>query len=237
MPFSNASFYDPYWSVAPPAMALYWWVASGADVGDYRQILILLVLLYWSIRLTMNWSVGWTGLKHEDWRYQDLRAGSGAAYQLVNLFGICMLPTGIVFLAMLPVYAVMVGDYDPNPLFDVAALIVGLGATTIQWVSDEQMRAFRKGVKGNEAVLAKGLWAWSRHPNYFGEIAMWLSLYLFALSAGGFSLAWTGVGFLAMVILFVFISIPMMDKKSAAKRPAFAEHMKNSSSLIMWPPR
>ena len=235
--FSNARFYDPYWSGAPPVMAIYWWYDAGAAAMDYRQMLLLLVLFYWAIRLTANWSCGWTGLKHEDWRYQDLRRGSGPVYPLVNLFGICMFPTLIVFAGMLPVYVLMTDQYPANPGWELVALVVGIGAVTVQWVSDEQMRAFRKGALGNEAVMDKGLWAWSRHPNYFGEVAMWTSLFLFALSAGGLSLAWTGIGALSMLILFLFISIPMMDKKSVAKRPAFAEHIKNSSALMMWPPK
>ncbi len=237
LPFRNASVYDPYWSVVPLAIAGYWWSLSGFDTGDYSRLLLMLVLVYWSLRLTGNWIVGWPGLSHEDWRYQDLRAKSGKAYQLVNLFGICGFPTVLVFLGMLPAYPVLALEGAANPFVDIAALVVGLGAVTIQWVADEQMRIFRGAPDGNTAFMTGGLWAWSRHPNYFGEVMMWTSLWLFALAGFGAAFAWTGVGALAMLLLFLFISIPMMDKRSAAKRPGYADYMKRSSAFWMLPPR
>lgn len=236
LPFSNASFYDPYWSVIPVGIAAYWWSLAGFDF-DYSKLLFMLVLSYWAIRLTSNWAVGWTGLDHEDWRYQDLRASNGALYQFVNLFGICLLPTILVFLGMLPGYIVLAETHASSPLLDIFALVLGISAVTIQWVSDEQMRLFRKKPRGNSEVMRSGLWAWSRHPNYFGEVLMWTSLFLFAVSAAGTSALWTGVGTLSMLILFLFISIPMMDKRSAEKRPEFARHMKNSSAFFLMPPR
>ncbi len=234
---SNASLYDPYWSVIPVAIAGYWWSLSGFDVGDSRKLLLMLVLTYWAVRLTGNWVVGWPNLSHEDWRYQDLRAKTGSAYQLVNLFGICLFPTLIVFLGMLPAYIVLAEVHPPNPAFDLIPLVIGLGAVTIQWISDEQMRLFRKQNTDGDVVMKSGLWAWSRHPNYFGEVSMWLSLFLFAFSAAGLSALWSSVGWLAMLGLFLFISIPMMDNRSAAKRPAFKAHMGQSSAFFPWPPQ
>lgn len=235
--FANASFYDPYWTVIPLFIAGYWWSLSGFDMTDMRRLLLLLVLSYWSIRLTGNWMVGWTGLVHEDWRYQDLRAKTGKLYQLVNLFGICGFPTFLVFIALLPAYPVLALRGEANPLMDVLALVIGLGAVTIQWVADEQMRIFRKGPDGQSGFMTGGLWAWSRHPNYFGEVMMWVSLYVFALSGYASDFAWSGLGAVAMLGLFLFISIPMMDERSAAKRAGYRDYMKNSSALLMLPPR
>jgi len=237
LPFANASFYDPYWTVIPLGIAGYWWSLSGFDTLDYSRVLLLLVVTYWSLRLTGNWAVGWPGLVHEDWRYGDLRAKTGKLYQLVNLFGICGFPTVLVFLGMLPAYPVLALDGAHSPAGDIAALIIGLGAVTIQWVADEQMRIFRKSPEGQTAYMTRGLWAWSRHPNYFGEVAMWTSLWVFAVTGFGMQWAWTGIGALAMLGLFLFISIPMMDRRSAAKRPGFADYMQSSRAFFMWFPR
>lgn len=236
MPFSNASFYDPYWSVAPVPIAIYWWSLSdySMEMGD---VMLIIVLMAWAIRLTSNWVRDWPGLVHEDWRYQDLRAQNGSLYQLVNLFGICLFPTLLVFLGMLPAYAVLVQDTGSSGLLDIVAFVCGMFAVILQFWSDEEMRAFRKRPKGGEEVMTDGWWAWSRHPNYFGEVFMWFSLFLFALSAGGMAYLWTGIGALAMFLLFWFISIPMMDNRSAAKRPAYAEHMKHSSRFFLVPPK
>ncbi len=234
----NASLYDPYWSVIPPVVALFWWSLSGFDM-DPGRIMMMLVVWWWAIRLTSNWARDWPGLHHEDWRYQEMRANNPKTYLLVsNLMGINMFPTLLVFLGMLPMWPVLAGDAGSNLLLDVVAFIIGIGAATIQLFADGQMRNFRfkkKKNQTNQAFYTDGLWAWSRHPNYFGEVAMWFSLWLFAMSAG-LDNWWTGIGWLAMLVLFLFVSCPWMDRRSAAKRPGYADYMKHSTMFFMVPP-
>jgi steroid 5-alpha reductase family enzyme len=132
------------------------------------------------------------------------------------------------------------GESDSSILaLDIIAFIIGIGAATIQLISDGQMRNFIKKKKANEtnqAFYADGLWAWSRHPNYFGEVAMWFSLWLFAMSHS-LSNWWMGIGWVAMLALFLFISCPWMDRRSAAKREGYSEYMKHSNLFFMTPPR
>ena len=80
--FRNSSFYDPYWSVPPPILLLYW----GYDLvlTDPRMGFLFLITLFWSIRLTHNWMRGWSGLHHEDWRYKNFKESTGAFYPLVD---------------------------------------------------------------------------------------------------------------------------------------------------------
>ncbi|MEO9969662.1 MAG: DUF1295 domain-containing protein [Hyphomonadaceae bacterium] len=237
---SNASVYDPYWSVIPPALALYWIGSTGGGLTT-GQTLVLIVIFFWAFRLTTNWARDWPGLEHEDWRYQEMRANNPKIYMFVsNLMGINIFPTVMVFLGMLPVYVVMTGDGNSNQILDYVAAVIGIAAALIQFIADEQMRTFRKKQRNNEtneAFYTGGLWAWSRHPNYFGEVTMWFSLWLFALSAGGMAYAWTGIGWVAMLALFLFASCPWMDRRSAAKREGYAEHIENSNLFFMTPPR
>ena len=74
--FRNSSFYDAYWSVIPPFIALYWLVTGSAATPPLREMLVLGLILYWSTRLTLNWAIHWEGLQHEDWRYAMLRERS-----------------------------------------------------------------------------------------------------------------------------------------------------------------
>ena len=101
--FKNASLYDPYWSVAPPIILIYWNLKVAAT-GNATIELYAAVIIFWSIRLTYNWFKGWQGIKHEDWRYQLLRANNPSIYPIVNLTGIHLFPTLMVFAGMLPVY-------------------------------------------------------------------------------------------------------------------------------------
>jgi steroid 5-alpha reductase family enzyme len=81
--------------------------------------------------------------------------------------------------------------------------------------------------------MAEGLWAYSRHPNYFGEVTFWWGLFFFALAADT-DYWWTIIGPAAITVLFTFISIPMMDKRNLARRPGYEERIKNIPALIPW---
>jgi steroid 5-alpha reductase family enzyme len=230
----NSSVYDPYWSVAPIVIAP--WIAAqpvAADAPLARQALVIGLVTLWGLRLTYNWARGFDGLGHEDWRYVDLRRKTGRAYWLVSLFGLHTVPTVMVYLGCLSLYPALTSPRPLGPLDGLAAAVT-LGAITVELVADEQLRAFRKERREGE-ILARGLWAFSRHPNYFGEVGFWWGLYLFAVAASP-EAWWTGIGAVAITGLFTFVSIPMLDRRSAERRPAYAEHMKRVSALVPWFP-
>ena len=105
----------------------------------------------------------------------------------------------------------------------------------IEVVADRQKRAFRRDPANRGRFIATGLWAWSRHPNYFGEISFWVGLWLFGVAAG--APWWAAAGWISMVVLFAGASIPMAEKRSLARRPHYAEHQKRVSMLIPLPPK
>jgi len=237
--YHNASLYDPYWSVAPMVITISCLVIAGIEFADInlRQSLLLLVMFYWAIRLTSNWVRDWPGLMHEDWRYQEMRANNGRLYQLTNLFGICLFPTLLVFTGMLPIFSILLDSNQGFNVIDIIACIIGLSAITIQLIADQQMRDFRRSKNGKTGFMKSGLWAWSRHPNYFGEICFWFSLWLFGMASFGLSHTWTAIGWLLMLALFYFISCPWMDQRSASKRVGYSEYMQQSTMLFPWPPK
>lgn len=231
----NSSVYDPYWSVAPIAIAP-WLAAHPAAAGAplARQALVITLVTLWGLRLTYNWARGFEDLAHEDWRYVDIRRKTGRAYWLASLSGIHLMPTVMVYLGCLALHPALTSPRPLGPL-DALAAVVTFGAVAVELAADEQLRAFRKERREGE-ILARGLWAFSRHPNYFGEVSFWWGLFLFALAADP-SAWWVGIGALAITLLFVFASIPMLDERSVARRPAYAEHMKRVSALVPWFPR
>ncbi len=143
--FRNASFYDPYWSVAPLAVALYWLIkASAGSPVAARQIIVVMLVYAWGARLTYNWARGWHGLKHEDWRYQDYRKKFRRVFWLIDLIGIEIMPTIIVFLACLSLYPVLSTGHRPFGALDVVAIIVTAGAITIETMADRQLKNFSR---------------------------------------------------------------------------------------------
>ncbi|MCB9608197.1 MAG: DUF1295 domain-containing protein [Polyangiaceae bacterium] len=233
----NSSTYDPYWSVAPIPIAGYWMLLTpqGSSGVLLRQLIVLTLVCWWGLRLTMNWARGWSGLDHEDWRYEDFRRKTGRLYWLVSFAGIHLFPTVQVFAGCLALWPALTGS-GPLGALDVAGAIVTLGAICIEAIADRQLRAFVTGPKRPGEVLERGLWSWSRHPNYFGEMMFWWGLALFGLA--GNSAAWWAVsGAVAITVMFRFVSIPMMEKRMLERRPAFEQVCRRVSMLLPLPPK
>jgi len=227
----NASLYDPYWSVAPAVVVVAW--ALWRDDAGARQIVVLTLVLIWAFRLTANWAVGWRGLGHEDWRYRQLREQRPPwlPFWVVNLTGIQLLPTLVVFAGLLPVWPATTMLDRPFGLLDVLAVVVTAGAILTETVADLQLHRFARDPANRGRILDTGLWKYSRHPNYLGEVGFWWGLWLFGLSAAP-GWWWSVAGPLLMVLLFALVSVPMMDRRSVARRPAYAEHMRDVPALL-----
>ncbi len=233
--FSNSSFYDPYWSVAPMPIAMYWIVsADPSEVNLLRQTFVLTLVMAWGVRLTYNWYRQWGGLEHEDWRYVDLREKSGSAYWVVSFFGIHLFPSVLVFLGCLTLWPSVGASGTELGILDGIALAVTASAIWIEATADKQLWHFLTVEQNHPGqIMDKGLWSFSRHPNYFGEIMFWWGLYLFALAADP-SYWWTVIGPLGINIMFVTISVPLLDKRSLERRPHYLEHMQNVPAIAPW---
>lgn len=230
----NGSVFDAYWSVIPPVVFLLLLEEGGAGWTPLTASLGV-VLLAWGVRLTLNWARGWPGFPHEDWRYPKLYEESPLPAWLTMLLAVELIPTLFIWLGCLPLVAATSTEGAGMGFVGWLALAVGLAATLIELVSDEQMRRFAQTKQPGD-LMDGGLWRYSRHPNYFGELLLWLSLWLFALAASPGSW-WTGVGLLAMIGLFVFISIPLLDARSRDRRPGFDAYAARTSVLVPWFPR
>jgi steroid 5-alpha reductase family enzyme len=229
--FDNSSVYDAYWSVAPMAIAPALAVVGRAPVA--RKVIVVALVLLWGARLTYNWARGWAGMGHEDWRYVEHRR-HGRAYWVVSFVGIHMMPTLLVFAGCLSLFPALVTGAGPLGPIDALAFVVTAGAIALEGMADEQLRAFRLTNPPPGTILETGVWAWSRHPNYLGEVSLWWGLALFGLAADG-GAWWVLAGPVAITLLFTFISVPLLDKRSLARRPQYAEHMARVPALFPWP--
>jgi steroid 5-alpha reductase family enzyme len=220
----NASLYDPFWSVAPPLVLLHLLLQATPNA---RAWLVFALVCIWAVRLTWNCFDRWRSLADEDFRYRDLREKSGPLFPLVNLAGIELFPTLLVFAGCLPLFAVAT---SPEPLgwLDAVAALLMVAAIALETVADRQLRAHR--ATGGTGVLTSGVWARSQHPNYLGELGVWWSLFLFGLAAG--APFWTGLGALAMTALFRFVSIPLMLRRKRSRRPNYDDAVRGIPLLL-----
>jgi steroid 5-alpha reductase family enzyme len=229
--FNNSSMYDPYWSVKPAVIAVGCAVLFGA--GTVGGMALLVLMLLYGLRLTINFYRDWQGLQHEDWRYRDFRARFPKAYWAVSLFGIHLFPTVQVFLACLPLYFGMKAGGDIG-MVGMVGIWLTLFAIWLAYEADGQMRAFRSEAANQGRIMDQGLWKHSRHPNYLGELLTWWGIWLIAIDLYA-GLWWTGIGALSITLMLRFVSIPLMDRRSAARRPGFAAHMGRTNALWPWP--
>ena len=233
--FNNSSFYDPYWSVTPPLIAIYWlWIGTPVSGSRFRQIVVLTLVLVWAMRLTLNWAVRWGGIQDEDWRYVDIRKKYGRSYWLMSFLGIHLMPTVFVFLGCLSLIPALATSGSSFGALDTLAAMITAAAIMIEARADFEVTRFRKLNPDHKLLLKTGLWAYSRHPNYFGEIMFWWGIYLLGLAANPIYW-WTIIGPASITLLFVFISIPMIEKRMLVRRPEYVEYMENTPPLFPWP--
>lgn len=223
----NASVYDPYWSVQPLVIITGWALLHSMGLP---QLLLFLSIWFWGVRLTANWAYTFQGLNHQDWRYTMLNEKTGAFYPFVNFLGIHLFPTIVVFLCVLPAIFV----FEASPKANIGSFIfflLSVSAALLQLVSDIQMQRFRKAHHGE--LIRDGLWKYARHPNYLGEILMWWGVCGQALSVLRGSW-WLMTGALLNTLMFLFVSIPMADRRQQEK-PGYSEYLKETRMLVPIP--
>lgn len=231
--FNNASMYDPYWSVAPIVLIISF-ITLARNISAV-SLLYLLLFLFWGVRLTLNWIIGWRGMRHQDWRYTMLHDQNPKLWFLTNFFGINMLPTLFVFAGLIPAYCAVMNGAGINVITALGAAICA-AAVLLEIVSDAQMRAFRLAAHNSGLNMDSGLWRYSRHPNYLGEVSFWWGVWVIQISVVP-DIIWTVFAPAAMTLLFVFISIPMMEKRLLDSKTGYAEYKKATSMLMLLPKR
>jgi steroid 5-alpha reductase family enzyme len=225
----NASMYDMYWSVLPFFFLGYWLFEFHVETLNYRMMLTILMVTIWSFRLTYNWYRGWKGIKHEDWRYKNLRSKTGVFYPLINFLGIHLFPTILVFLASMPLESIFSSTAKFGILDALGVAIMALGIL-FEMLADNQMHQFKSDPINKGRFINSGIWRFSRHPNYLGEILFWWGLYVISIDAG--VPTYYIIGPILISLLFIGISIPMMEKRLVKNYDNYLDYKKNTSTLI-----
>lgn len=225
--FKNASVYDPYWSVQPIVIVV---AISFRVKFTLTTFLTLFVVCLWGIRLTANWAYTFHGLKFQDWRYTMLSEKTKVFYPIINFIGIHLVPTLVVYLAVMPAVILMLENPQLN-LLSIVGVVVCLTAVTLQTVSDTQMHKYRKNK--TTPFIRVGLWKYSRHPNYLGEILMWWGVAMLAF-ANLPDKIWLLTGAFVNTLLFSLVSIPMAENKQSQKQ-GYQEYKHDTRVLLPIP--
>ena len=227
--FGTTSMIDPYWSLQTPLYMLLLMIYYNAF--DLGTVLYFLVFSYWAVRLTYNFCYNYSGLSYEDWRYKKIREKTGKLYPFISLL-ICLLITMLVYDASLPMYA-YVREQKNFGLWQLIGLTIMLLGTFIETEADHEMNKFRhqRGLKSQ--VYDKKLWKYTRHPNYFGEIVLWLGVSIVYISAKR-PIWYLFVAFIPVIILFLVVII-YEEKTFIKTKPDYKIYKKNTYMLLPIP--
>ena len=230
--FKTASMYDPYWSIQ--TFIIYLTLLIYYNNFNLFTIIPLVAIGLYSIRLTVNFIIGFDSLSYIDWRYRMLSKKTGKAFQLVNLFGICMFPTLVVYSASIPLF--IYPTLESFSYIDIIGSLIIIGGTIIELISDIQMKKFIKTRSSREDVINIGLWKYSRHPNYLGEISIWFGV-AFILIFNNINYWYFIFGAIINLLMFIFISIPMEERHMRQYKPNLDKYIKTTSPLLILPRR
>lgn len=229
----DASVIDPVWGPAFAVVALIGALAGGGDPA--RRWLLLALTATWGLRLGVHLTRRKLAEPEEDRRYGAMRSAHAQNFALWSLYAVYALQGALILVVSLPV---QVGDHSHSRLgwtvaFGVACFAVGL---VFEGVGDEQLRRFKSDPRSRGQVMDRGLWRYTRHPNYFGDACVWWGLWLIVLPAGG--TWWTVVGPVVMTVLLVRVSgWRRLEQDIGERRPEYAAYIKRTSGFIPLPPR
>jgi steroid 5-alpha reductase family enzyme len=230
----NVSIVDLFWGFGFVVVNAFYVLTSG-DLNA-RKILLLVLVSVWGLRLSIY--LGWRNLgKGEDFRYQEFRRKYGPErYWWVSYFQTFLLQGVLMMIVSLPLLAVCAGRGSGTlGVIDFIGIFVWLTGFTFEAGGDFQLARFKKIPKNKGKVLNTGFWKYTRHPNYFGDSAVWWAYALFSLAAGGY---WQIVGSVIMTLLIIKVSgVALLEKTLTESKPQYRDYIRKTSSFLPWFPK
>jgi len=231
---SDASIVDVFWGLGFVLIAA---LSNSGDGYPPRQAIVGLLVSLWGIRLAVHLLLRNRG-KGEDPRYKAMRKRWGKRFPVISLFTVFVLQGVLMLIVSLPVQAAMRAETPAKVTVpDIIGAIVCLAGISFEAVGDLQLTRFR-GTRGNaKKVMDKGLWKYTRHPNYFGDALMWWGFGLIAVSVSAW---WALVGPVVMTFLLVRVSgAALLERRivRAKKRPEYEAYIARTSAFVPRKPR
>jgi len=231
----NASLVDIWWGPGFALIALLSFALTPEGALSRRQLVLILTTI-WGLRLGTHLLVRNTG-KDEDFRYAAMRKAWGHGFAMKSLTRVFLLQAALMWVVSFPAQAAM-RSATPATLgfFDWLGILVWTFGLFFETVGDLQLARFKKDPANADRVMDRGLWRFTRHPNYFGDACAWWGLWLIAFAVpGGF---WSIVGPITMTVLLTSVSgVPMLERKIGERRPGYDEYARRTSAFLPRPPR
>ncbi len=227
----DVSIVDSIWSLLIVLSAAVYAVKLPAT--GPRTCVVLALAGVWAARLAGY--ITWRNRgEPEDHRYQAIRKRNQPNFEWKSLYLVFGLQAVLAWIVSLPLLAAFT---DPRPLntLDAIGIAVVVFGCAFETTGDWQLARFKADVKNRGEVMDRGLWRYTRHPNYFGEFCTWWGFYLIGLAAHGW---WTLLSPLLMSVLLLKVSgVALLEKDIGERRPAYREYITRTSAFFPGPPK
>ncbi|MAS00401.1 MAG: hypothetical protein CMH24_03455 [Nitrosomonadales bacterium] len=226
---NNVTHVDSMWSIFF-IIAIITSVSS-IEALSYRHEALILIVFLWATRLSAfltkrNWG------KKEDIRYQNIRKNNQPHFKYKSLYLIFYFQAILASIIALPLIA-SISDPRAYSFIDKVALAIIIFGLLIEIIADFQLSKFLK--KDTFGVMDKGLWRYSRHPNYFGEFVVWWGFFIFSFGSGSWVTIFSPI--LMTILLLKISGVGLMEQTISKRRPDYEKYIKKTSSFILWPPK
>ena len=204
-----------------------------------RSVCMIVVAVAWALRLSLfitvrNWGHG------EDRRYREIRARNQPNFGFKSLYLIFALQVVLAWIVSSSLFAgIALGGANSQPLgwLDGLGLAMAVFGIVFEAIGDQQMATFKSDPAHKGQVMDRGLWRYTRHPNYFGEACVWWGLWSMAISAGGLGAGWSVVSPLLMTVLLLKVSgVTLLEKDIAERRPKYRDYVARTNAFVPGPP-
>ncbi|MGB5497547.1 MAG: DUF1295 domain-containing protein [Maribacter sp.] len=230
----NVSIVDIFWGFGFVVVNTFYVFMSGEL--NARKILILTLVGIWGLRLTFYLAFRNIG-KGEDFRYQEFRRKYGPKrYWWFSFFQTFLLQGALIMIVSLPLFGInSSASTGTLKALDYIGILVWLIGFTFEAGGDFQLARFKRDFKNKGKVLNTGFWKYTRHPNYFGDSAVWWAYGIFSIAAGSY---WQIIGSIVMTLLIIKISgVSLLEKTLKDTKPQYRDYIQKTSSFFPWLPK
>jgi len=235
--FQSNNIYDLHWPLIPLISSIYlFFTTKTFESLTTIHLFLFLAIFLWSSHLIWQTTMSSENINHEDWRYETMRNQYKDKFLVFAFFGLHILPMIEVLFGSTSIYYLYQNLKKNDPMTMKDAVIFGLMylGIVLENLADRQLQQFRKKKEKSRehkfSVLSTGLWKYSRHPNYLGEIIFWWTLFLLGYVHN--SPIWCALGPLLITLMMIFGSIPMTEDRMYRKYPEYKFLMQRVPMLI-----
>lgn len=227
---TNASIVDSFWGLGFIVASIFYFYQTN-QTSIVNQILLFIVTL-WGLRLSIyitvrNWGKG------EDYRYQNFRKNYGPQrYWWVSFFQVFLLQGILLWIISVPLLATFYAAETSLNIFHYLGILIWIIGFSFEAGGDLQLMIFKSKPENKGKLLTKGFWKYTRHPNYFGDAAVWWAYGMFSIASGYYLPV---LGSVLMTVLIIKISgVAMLEKSLIEEKPAYKEYIQSTSAFIPW---